>query len=483
VPAINQYNVGKALYLRALRRPKHRPTNLAYNILTGLLPHIMQDYLTPTRVWTFEEWVESMPPHRRLPLRNARANYERTGWHKSYALFHVFGKSEKFNGCKKDPSLCFENTDTLADRIIQAPTDEAHAIAGPRLKPLIEKLKAHWNWRSPIFYASVSSDVLQQWTDHIGIQGRTNICVDYSMFDSTFSKRSWELLEHIYHLCGVDDDEDFRRLLRGWRCPRGHASGKGWFLAYIAEVMNASGRDDTALANAILNALVILVSTTCAYLGKRVASITPSDLQFAWIHLRIAIVGDDSLVFGPLLHETEHRAFQQRLSQNISEFGLDADDTKINVSNDPADAVFLGMRLYPVDGHWLWGRTIGRAVFKFGWKCAPMPPDRGSWMAGEAEAMSITHAHVPILSDLANAYLQWWQHGPRSRPPPDPYRPWTTSGPRPAYQYDTLVHVSRIYGVPFPSLVSCISLIRSISQFPCVINHPALAQMCNHDEF
>lgn len=478
VTAICQYNIAKAIFGRLFRAPRNQPQPAAFANLARLRSLLF----TPATVepWTVEDWISSLPGRRQRALREAASRLRRTGWLEEYERFHVFTKSEKLFGCvKKDGHL--EPATELMDRLIQAPADEAHVVAGPRLKPVVGLVKTVWCYRNCIFYASVSPDVLQKWTTRVRPRGRTGVCVDYSMFDATHSRLSWDLIEKIYEECGVVD-ESLRDLLRQWRCPRGYATGVGWALRYLARALNASGRDDTALVNALLNGLVIFVALCAAYFGVPVEQLTEAHVAEGMQRFDVAIVGDDSLAYIPPIEPTRFPAFSAALSAAIGSFGLDADKDKIVITNDVNQQVFLGMRLYDVGEELVWGRTIGRCLFKAGYKCSPMPPDPGAWAAGEARALLVGQRHVPVISDLAEAYLSWWGGGPVTPVPDDPDKPWKQVCPRPMYDLSTMLCVCRVYSTTLAELDSLLDLIRSINRFPCVLNHPLLTRFVLHDE-
>jgi hypothetical protein len=396
--------------------------------------------------------------------------------------FNVFVKSEKLCG-HEVTAAGLEPIQTLMDRIIQAPSDEAHVVAGPPLKSLTHKLKSVWHHRNHIFYASTSVDVLQLWTKRVGPRGRLAICVDYTMFDATHSKLSWRLIERIYAAAGITLDPDFLKLLKAWRRPAGYATGQGWALRYAAHEMNASGRDDTSLVNALLNGIVIFLSITAAFFGVELTDLTATHIQYGRENFDIAVMGDDSLAYVPPMPEDQHPGFAVRLSHHIGQFGLDAAGDKIQLSTDVFDQVFLGMRMYPVGGELLWGRTVGRALFKLGWKCSPLPPDPGAHMAAEAKAIVATQPHVPILSDFAKAYLAWWGNGKVSphKIDDEDHKPWRTVGPRPDYDATTVRQFCITYDITLAEFDALLTLIYSLNQFPCVVNSKTLQRILRKD--
>lgn len=484
VSAICQHNIAKALLGRVFRTPRHVPQAESFQVARAHLDALLANLFTPTEIMPFREWVDAMPTKRKIMLIKARAELRQNGFHpRTDGKFNVFVKSEKLCGHVVTTNG-LEPLQELMDRIIQAPSDIAHVIAGPPLKTLTHKLKSVWHWRNHIFYASVSADVLQQWTRRVSPRGRLGVCVDYTQFDATHSLQSWLFVEEIYRRAGICTDPDFVDLLQVWRRPQGAATGNGWAVKYAAPEMNASGRDDTSLVNAILNGVVIFLSLTAAYFRIDVSQLNAAMVQYGKENFDIAVVGDDSLAYVPPLALSEHEDFARRLSANIATFGLDAAGEKIQLGMDVHDQVFLGMRMYEHDGDLIWGRTVGRALFKLGWKCAPMPADPGAHMAGEALAIILTQNHVPILSDFCRAYLAWWGNGKIThvRADDEEHKPWRDVGPRPDYNASTVRQFCITYGLTHGEFDSTIALIRSLDRFPCVVSSGALLRIIQRDD-
>lgn len=483
VSALCEANAFKALLARVFRRPKHTCRPGIWEFARGLVPLLMPGFQAPNPPLTVEEWLSFMPGRRKTALTKAAERYSLSGWKASYGCLKSFIKTEKLAGYKAPEMIPI---DAMIDRLIQSPADEAHVIAGPFMRPLVLRLKDVWGLESPIFYASRKPKELQAWLDQRLADGAfTAFAVDYSMFDNSHSRASWGFMEALYRDCGSDLVPDLLKVLKEWRTPHGYMTGDGYCFKYQADVMNCTGRDDTSLANGVLNGMCIFLSATAAYYKVDPSELTEWHLRSSPI--RVAVSGDDSLGFMPVIPPAEHVAFKASLSGNIGVFGFDADGDKIIiVDNNPLELVFLGMRPYPVGGRWLWGRTIGRALFKFGWKVGPVFGDLAAWFAGECTAICENQLHVPILSDFCAAYLRSRVGCKVRRVVADEYRPWTDLSGMATLPYDasTIRAVSSLYSVTPEQVLDCIGQgVRTIENgCPCVLSHPVLERCVTVDE-
>jgi hypothetical protein len=272
--------------------------------------------------------------------------------------FSAFVKEEMLPDFEKDAHGLRMMTQML-DRIIQGPADATHVIAGPVLKPLVHRLKELWTYDGPIFYGSATPEKLHKWLQVIVAAGGTYFWCDYSMYDNTHSDDSWDFMESLYR-DSVGDNVDFWRVMKAWRRPKGKIGA----FKYQARTMNASGRDDTALANGVLNGFAAYLSAVAAYLKKDLLKLTIEDYHQAVPHIKISVCGDDSLGCLPEMTADRMQEFCADMSKNIARFGFEA---KLQASNKLYDAVYLGHRPYPTRKGWYWGKTIGRASYKMGW--------------------------------------------------------------------------------------------------------------------
>lgn len=490
--ANNCYNQFKALAGRAYRKPKNDGPK------PGLFRHVYDYFkavLLPELVappMSIDEWLASMPPRRKKALARAAQEYRRFGWNKQMVMFSAFVKSEFLPDFDKDDSgLCFLRE--MLDRLIQGPHDATHVIAGPRIKPLCRELKRVWDHTGPIFYGSATPEKLHKWLQRLVDQPGLYFWCDYKMFDNTHSRESWAFIEQLYRDAGIED-EDFWRVMEAWRAPRGSIGP----FRYEASVMNASGRDDTAFANAVLNGFAAYLSVCAAWLNKSLFDLTPSDVRACFSEVFISVCGDDSLGRVPFMPEKERAGFCQRVKDNIALFGFEA---KLASSERLHDAVYLGMRPYPTRKGWFWGKTIGRAAYKMGWVCSKVPRDVLAHVTGTHEMHLLCSSHVPIISDLARKVVELRGGAKRTPVALDPDRPWEWTF-QSGVDYDdvTLAAVAETYtahSTPFRELpggsLACQSLtvtelkatiaaIQDIKQIPFMLDSEVIRRLVYYDD-
>lgn len=484
VSALCEYNAAKALLARAFTKPKYTPTREAFQTLEAFTDVLLPGFVSQAPAeMSVQEWILSMPSRRRKALLRAAEAVLRDIWRKDWTTFKAFVKSEKLPGFEKLPHDEAVILTMMIDRLINGPMDEAHVLLGPHLKPLTCHLKRVWHNQSPIFYAATNVEKLDAWLKWAWQPGTIAVMADYSKFDNSHSDLSWDWVEGLYRRIGLQArDERIARVLREWRRPRGVMTGSGWALRYQAETMNASGRDDTALANALLNGGAMFLSLVATLRHKKVCDLNADDVAWGLNSVRLAVCGDDTLAFVPVPEDLSR--FRTALSENVASFGFTAEGEKLIISDQPFDFVFLGMRPYPTKGGWAFGKTIGRALYKFGWKMDPKDCDLPAWYAGECQAVVRTQAHVPVLSDVAQAFLK--QHGNgkvtaaedwRERADYDAVFVAATA----PYGPEAVAYVEQGYGLVPGAVNAALDELAGLV-FPAVTNHPVFLRMIAHDD-
>lgn len=479
VSTICLYNAFKALLARGFRTPTHtadpRTTEVLVSHIDLLLPGVTEYYLD----MSFSEWIASVRPSRRKPLILAYELLEKFGWREAYRLFSSFVKSEKLVGFSKG-EFGVEALESMIDRLINGPHDATHVIAGPLLKPALKAVKKVWNCDNHIFYAAVNPHQLDYWFNNRYRSGKVAILCDYRRYDNSHTDLTWDFIEELYRRLGLFDKHPlFAEVMRAWRAPEGTLRGKGWEIFFKAYVMNASGRDDTGLANALLNGFAMYISLVASLHRLPPNEVSSHHLSEAVDIFDLSVMGDDSLI---LVDESYlDQGFLSRLSDALAFFGL---ESELSIALDPFNMVYLGMRPYLVDGVWWWGKTIGRALFKWGWKLQPNNMDAPAWMTGVADHDVKTARHVPILFDLAEAYVASRVGSKRTPFTVDVCKPWTVGNPMaPDYTEETIVYVAQGYGVSIQELQDCIRYIQGVDTFPCIIDHPVLQAILMHDDY
>lgn len=479
VSTICLYNAFKALLARGFRTPTHtadpRTTQVLVSHIDLLLPGLADYYVD----MSFQEWLATVRASRRKPLQLAHDLLQKFGWRDAYRIFSSFVKSEKLVGFSKG-EFGVEALENMIDRLINGPHDATHVIAGPLLKPALKAVKKVWNCDNHIFYAAVNPHQIDYWFNQRYRPGKVAILCDYRRYDNSHTDLTWDFVEEIYHRLGLFDKHPlFSEVMRAWRAPEGVLRGKGWEIFFRAYTMNASGRDDTGLANALLNGFAMYISLVSSLCRLSPHELSDHHLLDAVDKFDLSVMGDDSLI---LVDECLlDGGFLSRLRDALAFFGL---ESELSLALNPFDMVYLGMRPYWVDGVWWWGKTIGRALFKWGWKLQPNNMDAPAWMTGVADHDVKTAKHVPILFDLAEAYRRSRAGSKRTPVEHDKCKPWTVGNPMaPHYTSETLVAVAHGYGVAVHELIDCIGYIQRLDTFPCIIDHPVLQAILMYDDY
>lgn len=456
--------------------------DIASRLRRDVLP--LYDDCPPEMDW--REWLDGMPKRRQAPLREAMKLWQDYGWDNKYGEFHSFIKEEILPCIDKDEWGLLPLKSVVA-RLINAPHDVTHCIAGPKIKPYLAWLKAQWHYQSPLFYGSTTPGKLQKWLTRM-TYGRRRMVFwsDYSMFDSSHNEETWALVEDLYRQ--HRHDADFMRVLNAWRAPKGKIGD----LKYIGRVMNASGRDDTAFANAVLNGFAMKLSVCSAWCGVPLEELTAAHLSKCDLDIDISVCGDDALGFMPDIGRDAMLKFRDAVKANLKRFGFDA---KFFCSDRYEDAVYLGHRPYQVGEDWFWGKTLGRALYKLGYQRG-ISGDPCAHFMGICKMHEVCSKHVPVLSDLTQAYLDC-NVGCKVNPyTPDENKPWEFMGHGAPGWYDTatLDSVARAYTVDRrpcredlsprdvlvtrADVVDLISYIKSaVDGTPCVLDHWLLRHM------
>lgn len=447
--------------------------------LKPLLGNLLWRKIRPMTVY---DWVKSMTKSsRRKALLKAAHDLESRGeLHPSKAgTFSVFVKTENLP--------YFAQTDDGSDwsqhcyvaRLINGPFDEDHVIAGVSLKPIIHELKAVWDVHNWIFYASVAPSKLNVLLNSIA-DYPSFLCSDFTAFDSTFTDYTWDMIESVYQRILVDLHPHFWEILRRWRRPSGSSISRKEHcrLKFQANTCNASGRDDTALANALFNGIATACSLASALESVPLEELQCSHLQHASEVFRIAIVGDDSLVASKMDLELLRHDYEK----NITRFGL---IVKAQLYTSIHDVTFLGQAPYTnCKAEWAWGPTIGRRLYKAGWKA-----DRGgnypAWIHGVAQQNAL-YANVPILSDWAQQILKLMSGQKRTDVVFDENRPWAMPDVAMfSYDSDTLKWVAyryRHHGVSVDMMMRDIQTISEVERLPAVVHLESVERILQADE-
>lgn len=441
------------------------------------------------------DWLNSMPKRRQAPLRLAYILYKRGGWDSKYKRFTVFIKEELLAGFDKDEYGLIPLR-TLVARLIYAPHDVTHIIGGPKIKPFMEWLKRQWTWENWVFYGGTTPEYLQLWLDRFSSSSlgpRLYFWSDLSQFESTHCLDTWEFIESFYWK--YKDHHDFQACLAAWKQMVGTCGSDFKFVGRIG--VNASGRPDTAFANAVLNCLGTLLAITAAWLQKPLRQVEISDLRRMQSDLLVSFCGDDTLGSLPWVEEGRAIQFVQDSKANLIEFGFKA---KFFASDRLEDCVYLAHRPLCVAGRWYWAKTLGRCLYKLGYQVKQSGDPRAHFM-GIADMYIRCAGHVPVLSDICRQWVACNPGAKISRPKLEEECPWQMAGLFGPAHYDdsTLEAVARAYTVnrrpcrtdlsPQDVMVTasdvsdCIQYVKdTIQGVPCVLDHWLLRHMVWVDE-
>lgn len=499
----------RAIAARIFRRLPVKPVKGAWTAIGDMAfdaDDLFRDAMACTvEPLSIDEWLTGFLPPRAAVLR---ATYERwcqvgrtwelINW-TSARMFSLF--------CKREWLPAFEPAENnwvtimkeaYKPRAIQAPQDLTHLIAGPMLRAITYWLKDRWHENAHIFYASRPPDVLDQWANDVVWMDASRVYAmwDLVMFDCTQAEESWKPLERLYELLIPPDwpeYEGFWKVMDAWRRPRGCARGKRSFrhhvyARYFGRPMMASGRDDTALANAIKNGIAASAAFSAALWHVPITKMTREQWAHARERFRLGVVGDDGLSSLPdttFLGEPVHSdAFRKRVEENFMALGF---IPKAYTSDRWQDIVFLGNRLYKVGGRLYWGPTLGRRLYKHH-ACIHPLANGFAWLHGVADMERRCFNHVPVLRAMANRTCQLlagtkrtkykWGHEELS---------WEREAPTPAPDAATYHELAASYNtgghICTPRMIFELEQkIMAVNSLPIVLDDPFLRLCLLRDE-
>lgn len=438
----------------------------SFDVAQQLVDQLLPGFARVSKPWDTWDWIRSITlSRRRKDLIKAWHAMEARGRHHHHiSRIKPFRKVENLPWFGIVGGFYAVSYAAYVARLIQAPHDETHLIAGRYLKPLVTRLKDIWHWENWIFYASVNPAKLNLWLRR-NRNARSWFWSDYSAFDATYSELAWDLIESLYRRIYPDASPEFWQVLSYWRHPHGvyRSRKEGVTVEYWANVCNASGRDDTALANAILNGIVLSLSIASALCGVPIIELEKHHICYAQELAQIAVVGDDSLVACSL----DIGQYVTQITANIESFGL---IVKAQHSLNLWDVTFLGMMPYLSRSGLTWGPTIGRRIYKAFWQAEPkghLP----AWTRGVAQQLAL-YANVPVLSDLARRVDSLLTGHSVTRAERCEYNTWSLIDDQmPPWDETTLEWVCRRYPLLTPALIlEDIKTIATINRLPAVVH-------------
>lgn len=440
---------------------------------------LLERFLTssPT-VMKILEYIMSNPnPARRRALLEAWRLWDERGEHSSdWDEINAFVKQENLPYFAPKNGVLNPTAVRYVARLIQAPSDESHLVAGRYIKPLMKELKECWNVENWIFYGSAEPETLDRWLARITSK-ESFFWSDYSAFDSTFSDYTWDMIEGFYKEIYPDAEDDFWEVMSFWRRPKGRmiVRADNTRVEYDADVCNCSGRDDTALANALFNGVALSMAFAAALSGKTVSTITELDLERASELCTISVMGDDSLVGCDFQVEQ----YADQIVEGLEDFGL---IVKAEHSRSIDHVTYLGMMPYGfADGTYQWGPTLGRRLYKMFWMKDLRAP--ASWVRGVAE-QGMLWQNVPLLPELCERVQELLKGKSITKVKADPIKPWHTRTTSTRRWTGTTVHLmtKRYPGLTKEMIIEDMLTIKKINRLPCVVRLRSLEVILQHDD-
>jgi len=401
-----------------------------------------------------EDWLAKYPKGRKECIRSSHEQWTSEGCPLHTKLFRIKGMIKIEINAAADLKSVYPVSmefDEIKPRWIQAMEEAILARIGPVTRPLTAQLKMAMPSCGPIFYASTSPKVLDIWyRDCKGKFTRASMG-DYSMFDATYQTDTMLFAEKMWDQAIKYDDlaHTFWAGIQNIRQPKGKSIGTfaGFLLKlkYAAKTMNASGRGDTSALNALVNAFALAISICAVDHHTITSAVSSLMLARTLSRVRIAIVGDDSLVFYPTrtLYGKDWLDCGPLIDLAIATFGLKCE---MSMTSDLEDVVFLACRPYPVMGEWYWGPTLGRRLYKH--HCM-LGTDKNphAWLHGVATMERNCLGFVPVLGSMARQVCHLLRGGKRTELATEEYRfEWRERADVPMFPaQDTYDHVARVY--------------------------------------
>jgi hypothetical protein len=399
-------------------------------------------------------------------------------------------------------------------RLIQPPQDRTHIVAGRFMKAATSKLHKLWGLHDTVCYAGgLQPAQMDAWAARHMLPNAANrhpgkyyIENDFTAYDCTYSEELFDIVVYpFYRRMGLlgprgmetPEQKNLYRVLQHWSRPTG-VLGSG--AVYKGVTMNASGRDDTALMNALCNGLCqlsVFTSLLTRVPMDQLHTIPLSVMADVFRRLNVIVLGDDSVTVVDQ-DALDGYPMSSDLAADIARLiGLWGFEAKPKIKTKFSEVVFLGSRPWPAmhqanreDPHTyptiIWGPTIGRRIFKMGTMAAQQGHPL-AWLAGVADAAMRSSPHVPILRDLSLSILEKtsrWDVHPSVVDEEDHYNPTRSArfGGEIVPNCYTYAMLEEIYGVTYDDLVDLEEQLRSSDFFPMFISSVATHKAISCDD-
>jgi len=314
--------------------------------------------------------------------------------------------------------------------------------------------------------------------------GHHYIMSDYSKMDSSYSDDCFEFIEYVYTTMGFPKKGLIHALWKAMAKIHGDVKGH----KFKTSAANASGRDDTAVNNALINGVLTALGLIVMILDCSIQELMLKPLEKVrevTEQFKCGIVGDD--LMGAIPSSWRHH-FKGSAPSRMQTFAEEGGFTnKLTSSSDIYQCVFLGNRPYPCavprDGGWVhtirWGKQLGRCLYKIGWQRQPTV-DALAWGKGVAWATLIANPAVPVLRAYCLSVMRktedvrmkipaelWKFRLPESR---------TTQ----LVTHKSFEMMERVYGLNQQEVLALESLLL-VAALPSTIAHPSLDKIFSVD--
>lgn len=308
---------------------------------------------------------------------------------------------------------------------------------------------------------------------------------DISKMDCSYSEPCFWFVKQVYNWWGIEVNNQYiEKILESWEQPVGRfRSG----LKVRAPTMNASGRADTALMNALVNASIQLGAYVSSFYQKPIELVTEYEYECFTKRFAMGLLGDDSIVFTQTRENTAND-----VQQYMASLGFEAAGTKY--WRTPHHITFLGQRVYPVLERGrptiAWGPSIGRRLYKFGVSC-DVQVNPYKWLKQVMLASEIMAAHVPIIHEIAKKELSLLEH---IRITTDELEEYIRSEPKLKYKFfmtssSKLVSdperiwdwLNIVYGIGPEDIAELNSDLSRVTRPTIILNYPFLDRMVRLD--
>lgn len=345
-------------------------------------------------------YLQALIDFRAIPKQNTTTGRDHAILNYPRVEFSFFLKRE----LQPHTSNHYGNRSALNPRVICNPDSWSQIILGPYLKKCTEQLHHYWNIDTPLtYFGGLSPGQANVWLNKCIIdyetfkpQYQVAIENDFSKFDCTYSSSAFEFVMAVYSHWGMDVSHPLiKHVFDEWMRPKGKfRSG----LKISGPVMNASGRSDTALMNALINGLVQIASYAMAeQCVDNLDDLDENQVRRMLKSIKIGVLGDDSLTF--------YKRFPNMgasVGDRVADFGFEARDMKVHDS--PANTIFLAQRPYPVVNSerkttTIWGPTM-RKLHKMGVSVDPQEKPY-TWLYQNTLATLVMASHVPYVYETA----------------------------------------------------------------------------------